>query len=191
MKIVVGLGNPGKKYAGTRHNIGFDVLLELQHQFSGENWKTKFEAEIAEVTIGSERVILAGPQTYMNLSGRSVRQIVQFYKAPLSDLLVVCDDMNLPTGQLRLRSSGSSGGQKGVQNIIDQLGAQEFARLRFGVGRPPAGIDAANYVLQRFAKAEEEQIRQAVQRSSEAVSCWVKFGIDQAMNQYNTKSVQD
>lgn len=187
MKIVVGLGNPGKKYAGTRHNIGFDVLLELHHQFSGESWKSKFEAEIAEITIDSERVLLAGPQTYMNLSGRSVRQIAQFYKATLADLLVVCDDMNLPTGQLRLRSSGSSGGQKGVQNIIDQLGSQEFARLRFGVGRPPAGFDAANYVLQRFAKSEEEEIRQAVQRSSDAVSCWVRDGIDQAMNQYNTK----
>ncbi len=185
MKIVVGLGNPGKKYAGTRHNIGFDVLVALSERFSADRWRTSFEAETTEIQIGSERIQLVAPQTFMNLSGRSVRSIVNFYKISLADLLLVHDDMNLPTGRLRLRSSGSAGGQKGLQNTIDQLGTSDFARLRVGVGRPPSGVDATNYVLHKFSKAERLKMEECVSRAASAVECWVEEGVEQAMNLFN------
>lgn len=170
---------------GTRHNIGFDVLVALSERFSADRWRTSFEAETTEIQIGSERVQLAAPQTFMNLSGRSVRSIVNFYKIPLADLLLVHDDMNLPTGRLRLRSSGSAGGQKGLQNTIDQLGTSDFARLRVGVGRPPGGMDAANYVLHKFNKAERLQMEDCVSRAASAVESWVEEGVEQAMNLFN------
>src|SRR5690349_12898386 len=122
MKLIVGLGNPGRKYAGTRHNIGFEVLAELGRRNQAAAPRSAFEAEISEVAIAGERVLLASPQTFMNLSGRSVRKILDFYKLEHSDLLVICDDLNLPTGRLRLRAAGSAGGQKGLQNIIEHLG---------------------------------------------------------------------
>ncbi len=184
MKIVVGLGNPGRKYAGTRHNVGFEVLEVLARQ-SAERWRSRFEAELLEVQLAGERTLLVAPQTYMNLSGRSVRSVVEFYKTPISDLLVISDDLNLPVGKLRLRASGTAGGQKGLKNIIDQLGTTEFARLRVGIGRPPAGADAVNYVLQSFAKAERPQVEEAIQRAVEATERWVASGVDAAMNAFN------
>ena len=185
VKVIVGLGNPGKKYVGTRHNIGFDVVVVLAERFSADRWKSGFEAETTEINIGGERVFLAAPQTYMNLSGRSVRAIVKFFKVDLNDLLLVHDDMNLPTGQLRIRGSGSAGGQKGLQNTIDQLGTSDFARLRIGVGRPPSGVVSSNYVLQKFMKSEMPIMQECVDRSASAVECWVRNGVDATMNQYN------
>lgn len=185
VKIVVGLGNPGRKYAGTRHNVGFEVLLILAQRFGAGSWRTRFEAEVNEIQVGGQRVLLAAPQTYMNLSGRSVRAIVDFHKADLSELLLICDDMNLPCGRLRLRKSGSAGGQKGLKNTIDQLGSEDFARLRIGVGRPPEGVDPANYVLQRFSKSELSDVEQAVARAASAVETWLTDGIDAAMNAFN------
>lgn len=185
MKIVVGLGNPGNKYAGTRHNVGFDVIGVLAQRFFADRGKINFEAETTEIQVGEERVLLAAPQTYMNLSGRSVRAMVNFYKISLADLLLVHDDMNLPLGRLRLRGSGSAGGQKGLQNTIDQLGSSDFARLRIGVGRPPGKMDAADFVLQKFRKSEVETVEDCVSRAASAVECWVRNGLEQAMNLYN------
>lgn len=185
MKLIVGLGNPGRKYVGTRHNIGFDVLAELARRHGAPSPRAAFEAEIAEISVGGERVLLAAPQTFMNLSGRTVRQVLDFYKLALSELLVVCDDLNLPTGRLRLRRSGSAGGQKGLQNIIEHTGTEDFARLRIGIDRPPERMDAAAYVLQKFSKAEKELIQPATVAAADAAELWVTLGPDAAMNRIN------
>ncbi len=187
MKLVVGLGNPGKKYSGTRHNVGFDVLNEFAVRNAAETPRKRFEAEVSEIVLGGERVILAAPQTFMNLSGRSVRAIVDFFKLTAADVLVVCDDLNLDCGQLRLRESGSAGGQKGLQNIIDQLGTQEVARLRVGIGRPPPSVDSSNYVLSRFSGAEGDRMAEVVPKAAEAVESWVLRGAGATMNEVNVK----
>ena len=186
MRIIVGLGNPGRKYVGTRHNIGFDVLAEIARRQSSTGWRSGFEAELLETTIGDQRVLLAAPQTFMNLSGRSVRKILDFYKLPLDELLVICDDLNLPVGKRRLRRSGSAGGQKGLKSIIDHVGGQDFARLRIGIGRPPERMDSAAYVLQRFSAAEAEKVEAAVSAASEAAEQWATLGVDAAMNRVNS-----
>lgn len=188
MKLIVGLGNPGRKYVGTRHNIGFDVLAELARRNGAPTTRSAFDAEIAEAAVGGERVLLAAPQTFMNLSGRSVRQILDFYKLPLSELLVVCDDLNLPIGRLRLRRSGSAGGQKGLQNIIEHVGSEEFARLRIGIDRPPERMDSAAYVLQKFSSAERKPISDATIAAAEAAELWVALGPDATMNRVNAGS---
>jgi len=185
MKLVVGLGNPGRKYAGTRHNVGFDVVALVARRSAAPAPRTDFQAEITEAVVHTERVLLALPQTYMNLSGRSVRAIIDFYKLPVDQLLVVCDDLNLPPGRLRLRASGSAGGQKGLQNIIEHLGTETFSRLRVGIGRPPPRIDAADYVLMRMPAAERELMAAATEQAAEAVDLWVRLGTSAAMNQIN------
>lgn len=185
MKVVVGLGNPGLKYRGTRHNVGFEVLAELARRTGAPKPKVKFEAELVETTLSGEKVLLVAPHTYMNLSGRSVRQAVDFYQLPLDDLLVVCDDLNLDVGRLRLRPGGSAGGQKGVADIIRHLGTEQFPRLRIGIGRPPGQMDAADYVLGRFSKQEREQVDHAVIAAADGVEQWVRAGISAAMNQVN------
>ena len=184
MKVVAGLGNPGKKYAGTRHNIGF-VVVEACAKLAGDaEWRKRFDSQCSEVRIGSETVLLVCPQTFMNLSGAAIRLILGFYKLSPDDLLVVCDDMNLPAGKLRLRAEGTAGGQKGLQNTIDQLGTTRFARLRFGVGRPPEFMDSSDYVLGRFGK-DETEVESAVSRAAEAVRLWVEQGVAAAMNRVN------
>lgn len=185
MKLIVGLGNPGRKYDGTRHNVGFDVIAELARRNSTSAPRTAFDALIAEAVIGSERVLLAAPQTYMNLSGRPVRQILDFYKLDLPDLLVVCDDLNLPLGRLRLRRNGSAGGQKGLRNIIEHAGSEEFSRLRIGIDRPPERVEATAYVLQRFSPAQRDAISTAVSLAAEGVEAWVISGPEVAMNRIN------
>lgn len=185
MKVVVGLGNPGRQYLGTRHNIGFVVVEACAKLDLAAGWRLKFSSQCCEVRMGSETVLLACPQTFMNLSGTAIRQIVGFHKVPPVDLLVVCDDMNLPVGKLRLRADGSAGGQKGLQNTIDQLGTNQFARLRFGVGRPPGQMAATDYVLGRFAKADADDVDLAVGRAVDAVRLWVEQGVTAAMNRVN------
>ncbi len=185
MKVVVGLGNPGRKYIGTRHNVGFDVLARLAHERGADSVRTKFEAEITEITVGTERLLLVAPQTFMNLSGRSVRQIVDFYKLSADDVLLICDDLNLEAGRLRLRAAGSAGGQKGLQNTIDHLGTQQFARLRVGIGRPPGRMDAAAYVLQKFSASDREIIDVTVAQAADAVILWAEDGVQSAMNSVN------
>jgi PTH1 family peptidyl-tRNA hydrolase len=185
MKVVVGLGNPGQEYQKTRHNIGFRILAELASRHGGTKPQSNFEADIVDVAIRGEKTLLVAPTTFMNLSGRSVRQAVDFYKLPLEDLLIVCDDMNLETGRLRLRTSGSAGGQKGLNDIISRLGTEEFSRLRIGIGRPPGKMDATDYVLGRFRKDEIEPIEHAVITAADAVELWIRDGIREAMNRFN------
>jgi len=185
MKMVVGLGNPGSRYRNTRHNVGFEVIACLANRHGAENSKLKFEAEIAEIRLADEKTLLVAPQTYMNLSGRSVRKVVDFFQLPLENLLVVCDDMNLDVGRLRFRGSGTAGGQKGLNSIISHLGTQEFSRLRLGIGRPPGQIEATNYVLGRFRGENVERIDQAVSLAAAGVEMWVNQGLDAAMNRFN------
>ena len=185
MKIVAGLGNPGDKYEGTRHNVGFEVLAELGRRWGAGKPKVRFEAVVTEIACGTEKLLLVAPQTFMNLSGRSVQQFIRFFQTPLADVLVVCDDMNLKVGQLRLRVSGSAGGQKGLQSILTCLGSETVPRLRLGIGRPPANFDAADYVLSRFRKDELDQMDGAIVRAASAVEVWVRDGLSNAMNQFN------
>ena len=184
MKLVVGLGNPGSKYEGTRHNIGFEVVDRLAEGGSGARFTRKFDGLVAENEIDFRRVLLLKPETFMNLSGRSVGQALRFYKLELSDLFVVCDDLSLPLGKLRIRGGGSDGGQKGLRDIAAQLGTEEFARLRVGIGeRGP--IDAVDFVLSRFRTAERAVIDDAVILATQAVAVWVTQGLAAAMNRFN------
>ena len=185
MKLVVGLGNPGKQYAGTRHNIGFEVLFELSRRFSAPFARQKFEAEYAELQLQQEKVLLIAPQTYMNLSGQSVQKFCSFYHLVPSDVLVVCDDLNLPLGKLRIRASGSAGGQKGLQHITQLLGTLDVARLRIGIDPPPTGRDAKDWVLGAFSKSERLIVETAVQQAAQAVETWVTQGLAAAMNRFN------
>jgi peptidyl-tRNA hydrolase, PTH1 family len=183
-KLVVGLGNPGSKYEATRHNIGFEVVDRLAEGGSGAKFARKFDGLIAETEIDFRRVLLLKPETFMNLSGRSVRQALQFYKLELADLLVVCDDLSLPLGKLRLRGGGSDGGQKGLRDISAQLGSEGYARLRIGIGdRGP--VDAADFVLSRFRSAERPAVDDALIRATQAVAVWVTQGLPAAMNRFN------
>ena len=185
MKLIVGLGNPGRKYAGTRHNVGFDVVEHLVRQTSAGTSKTKFESLTWDVELAGQRVLLACPQTYMNLSGRAVQQFMAFHKLEPADLLLICDDLNLPTGKLRLRKNGTAGGQKGLQNTIDQMGTTEFARLRIGIDRPPAYMVATDYVLQKFTGRDQEAMEPAIYKAANAVELFVRDGVEKAMNVVN------
>ena len=185
MKLVVGLGNPGKKYEGTRHNVGFRVAAELAAKFGTTQPKRAFQGEVVEALVGSEKILLLCPHTLMNLSGQSVLAARDFYKVEHKDLLVVGDDLNLPLGKLRFRASGSSGGQKGLKDILHRLGGEDIPRLRIGIGSPPSGRDVAGYVLGRFAKNETDEIEIAIKEAADAVTVWVREGIAVAMNKYN------
>ena len=183
--MIVGLGNPGRKYKGTRHNVGFDVLACLAERYDIGRPKAKFNAEVAETSIKNQKTILLSPLTFMNLSGQSVRAAVDFYKLPLTDLLVICDDINLDVARLRIRPSGSAGGQNGLKDIINRLGSQTFGRLRIGVGRPPPNWDVADFVLGKFFDEDQAAVDQTVVRAANAAEIWVESGIQSAMNQFN------
>ncbi len=184
-KLVVGLGNPGSKYDGTRHNVGFEVIDRLAAGSRDAGFLRKFDGLLAEAEIDFQRVLLLKPQTFMNLSGRSVRQALQFYKLdPAADLLVACDDLTLPLGRLRLRPGGSDGGQKGLRDIALQLGTEQYARLRVGIGeRGP--VDAADFVLTRFRPTERQTMDDALIAATQAVAVWVGQGLPAAMNRFN------
>lgn len=184
MKIVVGLGNPGPKYTGTRHNVGFDVIDYLAAAPGCSTFREKFEAFVAEAKEGDEAVLLMKPLTFMNLSGRAVRAALDFYKLPIDRVLVVCDDFNLPLGKLRVRAKGSHGGQNGLRNIQDQLGSDAYARLRIGVGQPGPG-EAVDFVLSKFRPGERADAEDAVAQAAQAVLAWVRHGTEAAMNRFN------
>ena len=185
MKLIVGLGNPGRKYAGTRHNIGFDVLAELGRKYMASAAKSRFQGEVAEVDLQGQKALLLTPTTFMNDSGASVLAARDFYKIPSEDLFVICDDMNLPVGKLRVRAAGSAGGQKGLENIISRLGSQDFARLRIGIGSAPPGWAWPDYVLGKFTEDDIPLMRQAIDRACEAVAVWAREGIQACMNKFN------
>jgi PTH1 family peptidyl-tRNA hydrolase len=185
MKLIVGLGNPGGKYKDTRHNVGFEVAARLAKKFATAAPRAKFQGEIVEATIAGQKALVLTPLTYMNASGASVLATRDFYKIEIEDLLVVCDDFALPLAKLRLRAKGSSGGQKGLEDILRRLGTEDVPRLRIGVGILPPGRDAAGFVLSRFTKEELPEIAEAVERASEAAADWVALGLPTAMNKYN------
>jgi peptidyl-tRNA hydrolase, PTH1 family len=185
MKLVVGLGNPGRRYEGTRHNIGYVVLAELARKFGRPPPKARFRGAVVEAELGGQKALLLSPTTFMNLSGASVQEAKSFYKLANEDLLVVCDDLNLPTGKLRFRARGSSGGQKGLEDIIQRLATEDFPRLRIGVGTAPEGWSWADYVLGRFTPDDLPVIEQAVGAAADAVAVWAREGVEFCMNQYN------
>ncbi|HID63524.1 MAG TPA: aminoacyl-tRNA hydrolase [Anaerolineae bacterium] len=185
-KLIVGLGNPGRKYARNRHNVGFQCLdrLAQAHGLSFARRRAKASLAIGKIAAISTGVALAKPLTYMNLSGRAVRQLVSFYKLSLEDILVIYDDLDLPLGTIRLRPEGGPGGHKGMRSIIEALGSQAFPRLRVGIGRPP-GNDAASYVLSDFTADEQITLESVYERVVAAVELFLREGIEAAMNTYN------
>ena len=186
MYIIVGLGNPGKEYAHTRHNVGFETIDILADRMGIEVEEKKHKGLCGKGILAGQKVILLKPQTYMNLSGESVRELVDYYKIdPESELIVIYDDINLAPGRLRIREKGSAGGHNGIKNIISHLGTQVFPRIRIGVGEKPKGWDLADYVLGRFAKDEEHVIREALDNAAEACGIIVDDEIRTAMNKFN------
>lgn len=185
MKLIAGLGNPGRSYEGTRHNVGFDVLEIVAQRCGSPPRRSRFQGEFAQVTLRGSPAILLWPLTWMNLSGASVLAARDFYKIAPADILVVCDDFQLPVERLRIRASGSGGGQKGLADILGRLGTESVPRLRVGVGPLPEGWTAVDFVLGRFAPAQKQAIHVALQRAADAVEEWVGAGIEAAMNRYN------
>lgn len=185
MKIVVGLGNPGREYAATRHNLGFMVVDAFARRIGAASARPRFRSEIAEGHHAGEKVVLVKPQTYMNLSGHAVREIVGWYRADLADLLVVMDELDLPFGGLRLRAEGSAGGHNGLSHVIEQLGTKRIARLRLGIGRGP-GVATAQ-VLSRFSKEEEAALPAVIDAAVECCNLWATEGVLAAMNRCNRK----
>lgn len=189
MHIVIGLGNPGREYAETRHNIGFMVLRELARRHNPPAGRTRFRAEIVEFFLGGEKVVLVAPQTFMNLSGVAVQQVVNWYKADLDDLLVVYDEMDLPFGQLRMRGAGSAGGHNGLGSIIQELGTRDVPRLRVGIGRGPGTATA--HVLSRFSAEDARLVPELVSRAADMVELWIRTDLTTAMNEANRKPESD
>jgi PTH1 family peptidyl-tRNA hydrolase len=184
VRLVVGLGNPGCRYENTRHNVGFLVVDKLAGSFDATRARRTFESEVRNADIADHRVLLLKPRTYMNLSGRAVGACMHWHKLALADLLVICDDFNLPLGKIRFRRQGSSGGHKGLDSLILHLGEGSFARLRAGIGLRQ-GADPADYVLERFGAGERSEVAEMIDRAAAAVACWLKEGIDSCMNKYN------
>lgn len=185
MKIIVGLGNPTSRYAGTRHNVGFSVIYELSDTYNIKVDTKKHKAMIGKGMIGGEKVILAMPMTYMNLSGEAVSEILNYYKCDISDLIVVYDDISMDVGKIRIRGKGSAGGHNGIKNIIQHLGSDSFARVKVGIGDKPRNMELADYVLGRFSEDEQPIIRESVKKAGEAVYIMINDNIDVAMNKFN------
>lgn len=189
MHIIVGLGNPGRDYENTRHNIGFEVIDRLADQENIGVLEKKHKAIIGKGVIAGEKCILAKPQTFMNLSGESVRALLDYYKVDETvDLIVISDDISLDVGQIRIRKKGSAGGHNGLKNIIAHLGHDVFIRVKMGVGEKPKGWDLADYVLGHFSPKEREAMEEAVERAADAVRMVIAEDADAAMNEYNRKA---
>jgi peptidyl-tRNA hydrolase, PTH1 family len=186
--LIVGLGNPGREYIRTRHNIGFRIADRLVELSNARFTRQQCDSFIATIARGEKRLILAKPQTFMNLSGRAVAGLARFYQIPTEQVLVCCDDIDLPFGVLRLRASGGSAGQRGMQSILDALSTKDVPRLRFGVGRPPGRMDAAGYVLQEFDADDEAGLAPLVDTAAQAALAFIDDGLNTAMNRYNGDS---
>lgn len=183
--LIAGLGNPGREYRENRHNVGFMAVDALAEKLDARLGKVQFKAVTGQARLGERKIILAKPQTYMNLSGQALSSLVRYYKVPLANLLVMHDDLDLPLGTLRLRPGGGSAGQKGLESTIQQLGTQQFPRLRIGIGRPPGQMPAAAYVLQNFPASDQELLRFVLARAGDAATAFVAHGLEYAMNQFN------
>ena len=191
MYIIVGLGNPSKQYEGTRHNAGFMTLDVLADRYNIDISEKKHKALCGKGVIEGNKVVLLKPQTFMNLSGESVRAAADFYKVAPEEIIVIYDDISLEPGQLRVRKKGSAGGHNGMKNIIAHLGTQDFPRIRVGVGEKPAGMDLADYVLGRFSKGERELLEEAFKEVARAAVAILCDGIESAMNQFNGKKSRE
>jgi PTH1 family peptidyl-tRNA hydrolase len=186
MKVIAGLGNPGARYAGTRHNLGFDVLDRLADRLAAPEWREKHKGLIAEARFKSERVLLVKPLTYMNLSGECVAPAARNKAHSPDEILAVVDDINLPLGRLRLRGGGSAGGHNGLKSLIERLGSRDFHRMRMGVGDSRATGDLSHHVLARFRPDEKQAVQEMIEEACDAALVWLTDGIDTAMNRYNT-----
>lgn len=183
--IVAGLGNPGRRYDNTRHNVGFETIDFLSDKYRINVSKVKFKAVIGDGDIEGERVILVKPQTFMNLSGECVREIIEWYKIPLSNIIIVYDDIDLPLGKIRVRPGGSSGTHNGMRSIIYQIQDDNFPRVRIGIGRPPEGWQLADFVLSKFSEDDRKKVNESIKSASEAVESIIKTSVEAAMNKYN------
>ncbi|MCF6155245.1 MAG: aminoacyl-tRNA hydrolase [Candidatus Brocadia sp.] len=184
MKIIVGLGNPGEKYLKTRHNCGFMIIDRLAQQLEMVCNQKKFQSFFCKKSVEQEEIILLKPQTFMNLSGVAVREAVDMYKCALQNLMIVCDDLDLPLGKIRIRRNGGSGGHRGLESIAASLGSAGFSRLKVGIGRPPVG-DPGNYVLSKFSGEEEAVAAKIIEKACLALRTWIFEGIEACMNKFN------
>lgn len=188
MYIIAGLGNPGKKYEGTRHNVGFDCIDVLSDKYNIRVAESKGKALVGTGVINGYKVMLVKPQTFMNLSGTSIRELVNFYKIDEEEeFIVLFDDISLPPGEIRIRTKGSAGGHNGIKNIIEQLGTQNFSRVKIGVGEKPANWDLADHVLSRPDKDDEMAMKDGIMQAAEAVALMIEGNTEQAMNRFNVK----
>jgi PTH1 family peptidyl-tRNA hydrolase len=183
--LIVGLGNPGREYAGNRHNVGFDCVDLLAEKHGIALSRSQHKARLGTGQVAGRRAILAEPQTYVNSSGEAVGAVARYYKVAPEDVLVIYDDLDLPQGTIRLRPGGSSGGHNGIKSIIEHLGTQAFPRVRIGIGRPPGRMEPKDYVLQDFSAAEREGMAEVYDRVVDAVETFIREGIREAMNRYN------
>ena len=188
MYLIVGLGNPGQQYAHSRHNAGFDALAVLADKLNVSITRKKDEALIGECYIGTQKTLLCMPQTFMNLSGHAVSALLHYFRIPMENLIVIYDDIDLPPGTVRIRKNGSAGTHNGMRSIVEQLGSDQFARVRIGVGDRPQGADLAAWVLGHVAdEGERKLLEESFQQAALAVECFVKEGVEAAMCKYNTK----
>ncbi|MEI7846054.1 MAG: aminoacyl-tRNA hydrolase [Chloroflexota bacterium] len=186
--LIVGLGNPGREYSQTRHNFGFMLIDRIALRLNARGMKIQSKAIVISTKYSDERLILAKPQTFMNLSGQSIQGLINFYKLPLDHLLVAHDDLDLPFCTLRIRPGGGAGGQKGIKSTIEQLGTPDFSRIRLGIDRPPGRMDAADYVLQEFSAKESQIVSETLDRAADAALAWISDGLNFAMNKFNIAS---
>ncbi|AIS58677.1 peptidyl-tRNA hydrolase [Listeria ivanovii subsp. londoniensis] len=184
MKLIAGLGNPGKKYERTRHNVGFMVVDELSFRHQTPWKKAKFNGMVSEINVNGEKMLLVKPLTFMNASGECIRPLMDYYNIPMKDVLIIYDDLDLPVGKIRLRQKGSAGGHNGMKSIIQHVKTQEFNRIRVGVSRPSHG-EVINYVLGDFPKSEQADIIETIQKSADAVEDFAKLPFIEVMNKYN------
>lgn len=189
--LIIGLGNPGREYEMTRHNIGFLAIDRLAERWGVEINKYKNKALYGEFRKPHEKVMLIKPQTFMNLSGNAVRAFIQFYKPQNDQVLVIFDDLDLPFGAIRIRKSGGSSGQRGMKSIIEQLGTEEFPRIRLGIGRPPGKTDSVDFILNKFRASEKKDLTFILDKCADAVECFIESGIEVSMNRYNGSVLDD
>jgi PTH1 family peptidyl-tRNA hydrolase len=183
--LIVGLGNPGREYKDNRHNVGFMLVDRLAVRLNAQGMKLQSKAIVMTAPYNDRKLILAKPQTYMNLSGQSVQGLVHFYKLPLSNVMILSDDLDLPFGALRIRASGGPGGQRGLNDVLEKLGTKDVPRLRIGIGRPPGRMDPAAYVLQDFSREEMKELSLILDHGADAVLAFVTHGLNKAMNDFN------
>ena len=183
--LLIGLGNPGREYRDTRHNVGFMLIDRLAVRLDARGMKFQSKAIVTTVTYQERKLILAKPQTYMNLSGHSAQGLLNFYKMPIENMLIAHDDLDIPFGTIRIRPKGGPGGQRGMASTIEQLGTKDFPRLRIGIGRPPGRMDPAAYVLQNFSRDDMKTLSEVIDRAANAALDFVVDGVNKAMNKYN------